>query len=295
MGYAYNPTQSDGRKVAQNNELQVLKAVRHFGHLRRHEIAMAVWPKSSNESAYIMASRTVKRLLDKGLLLEKPNSLNGYSLVLTTKGAGLLKTHGLPTTEGYDLALRGAHLNHRYTGTCYLLEKARAGDAIYGEYAIMKGWSPMSRTAARERYGKIPDGFVMTSGTLHGYSANVKVLDWVEVEVGYKPYAEIEPILRLLTVSPEMNHDGSLMLGKLIFAYDSHYPHDRRMLTYLRRFLRENPQLDGATVLKEVVLARCYIDLPFVWRGVEESTVWDLLNSAGADLPETEEEDYENV
>jgi hypothetical protein len=278
MGYAFNPTKKDGRKIALENELKVLKAVRHFGHLRRHEIAMAVWPTTSKDSSYIMASRTVSRMLQKGLLLDKPNSLGGTSLVITTKGATLLKNHGLSTTEGYDLALRGAHLNHRYLGTCYLLEKAKRGDDIYGEYAIMRGWAPLSRDQARDRYGKIPDGLIMSSGEIHGMSADVKVLDWVEVEVGYKPYAEVEPILNLLKMSPYMNESGTLILGKLIFAYDSQYPHDRRLLSYLRRFLSANPELDGEAVLKEVVLARCYVDLPLVWRGVEEASVWDLLN-----------------
>lgn len=279
MPIPYNPTRRDGRAVALENEIRVLKAVRHFGHLRRQEIAMAAWPKSSEKSAYIMAWRTVNRLLKAGLLLERQNSLGGRSLVLGARGVARLRDLDIRAHEGYELAFDGPQFFHRTLGTAYLLEKARNGNEVFGEYAILRGWSPLTREYTSERFRKIPDGLVFYSGTAVGVRADVRLADWVEVESAFKEYDEIKRALAILTKNATLTEDGSVVLNKLVFVFDARQRHDRQILRYVKKFLQENPHLDPQLVMEEIVLARCFVDVPFTWHGVQEVTAWDVISS----------------
>lgn len=295
MPYAYHPTKTDGRAVAVANKLKILKAVRLFGHLRRSEIGMAVWPETSENSAKIMAYRTVKSMLKDGLLLEKRNTLGGHSLVLTTKAVSYLRNYDIAANDGYNLAVDGPQFYHRLLGTCYLLERAKLGDVVFGEYSIMKKWAPLTREESKIRFKKVPDGLIALSGAIHGIQEDVRVLDWIEIESAYKPYADVEMALNLFKGSSYLNDSGSLILGKLVFVCDSRQHHDRRLLRFVRKFLKNNPALDAESVLKEIIIAKCYIDVPFVWRGVEEKSVWDILvERGGVNLEDPEDDDTNN-
>ncbi|KWU17890.1 hypothetical protein [Burkholderia cenocepacia] len=277
MPLAYTPTAKDGRAVADDNELRVLQAVRHFGHLRRQEVATAAWPRSPARSAYVMAWRTIRRMLEQSLLLEKANSLGGYSLVLAAKGVARLRDHDIAAQEGYELAFNGPQFFHRTLGTNYLLERARAGDSIYGEYALLKGWSPLDKEYVRDRFRKIPDGLIVHSGASAGLRDGTRVADWVEVESAFKPYEEVRKALALLTMDSQLTRDGGVLLNKLVFVFDSRHKHDRQLMRYISKFLKEVPHLSPDLVLNEIVLARCFVDVPFSWHGVEERTALDLM------------------
>lgn len=287
MPIAYHPTQKDGRSVADSNDLKVLKVVRLFGHLRRQEIATAVWPASSSKSAYIMAWRTTARLLKAGMLLERPNILGGVSLILGAKGVTRLKDADLVSQEGYDLAFDGPQFFHRTIGTCYLLEKAKTGHEVFGEYGILKGWAPATKDFVRETFNKIPDGLIVYPGEHLGFRSGIRAGDWVEVESAYKPYEELKKALAILTKQPSLNKRGSLMLNKLVFVYDARQSHENHILRAVKQFLKENPELARDEVLAEIVLAKCFIDPPFVWHGVMERTALELLK--GAKLDEADE------
>lgn len=145
MGRAYNPTTEDGRSVASRNEIVVLKVVRYFGHLRRTEVARAVWPHSSHRSAYLMAYRTVKRMLAKGFLLERANALGGLSLVLAVKGVTKLRELDVSSVEGYDMSsIGGPQFFHRTLGTCFLVDRSRNSQNVFGEYALQRNWAPLT-------------------------------------------------------------------------------------------------------------------------------------------------------
>lgn len=279
MPIPYHPTQRDGRAVADENEVKVLRAVRHFGHLRRQEIAMAGWPKSSAKSAYIMAWRTVNRLLKNGLLLERQNSLGGRSLVLGSRGVARLRDLDIQSHEGYELAFDGPQFFHRTLGTAYLLEKARNGDEVFGEYAILRGWSPLSREYTSERFRKIPDGLIVNSGASQGLREGFRVADWIEVESAFKQYDEIKKALSILTKDSTLTQDGNISLNKLVFVFDSRQRHDRQILRYIKKFLKENPHLSEELVMREIILARCFVDVPFTWHGVQEVSAWDVVST----------------
>ena len=291
MPLPYNPTQVDGRKVADSNELRVLKALRLFGHLRRPEISMAAWPKSSSKSAYIMACRTVTRMLEGGLILSKPNSLGGTSLVLAAKGVARLRDMDLIAQEGYDLAFDGPQFFHRTLGTNYLLEKARHGNEIFGEFAILKGWAPVSRDELRDRFQKIPDGLITYTKNSMGFTGGIRPADWIEVESAYKPYEELKKVLSILTKNSSLNKDGSVGLHKLVFVFDGRQRHERQILRAIRRFLKDNPNLSPELVLPEIILAKCFIDIPFAWHGTIEATAYDLLNAPNQDFSDLDAAD----
>lgn len=284
MPLAYNPTKTDGRAVALENQLRVLKAVRHFGHLRRQEIASAVWPRSSAKSGYIMAWRTVKKMVEDGALLNRINSLGGNSFILGTKGVARLRDVDILAQEGYELAYNGPQFFHRTLGTSYLLEKARSGDEVFGEYAILRGWSPLDKEFAKERFKKIPDGLVVFSGKAHGLRDDVRMADWVEVESAFKPYEEVKKALTILTVDSTLSRAGGFILNKLVFVCDSRQRHERQILRHIKKFLRENPKLSEESLMNAIVFARCYVDVPFTWHGVQETTAWDLVKSVHGDI-----------
>lgn len=281
MPLPYKPTQKDGRTIADANDFRVLMAVRLFGHLRRPDIAMAGWPESSSKSAYIMACRTVTRLLKGGLLLEKPNTLGSTSLVLAAKGVARLRDYDIHSQEGYDLAFDGPQFFHRTLGTCYLLEKARSGNEVFGEFAILKGWGPVRKQEFKDRFNKIPDGLITyTKGTM-GYASGIRPTDWIEVESAYKPYDELKKSFGLLTGSTSLDKDGQVVLHKLVFVFDGRHNHEKRVMRGIKRFLEQNTHLTPEYFLQEIILAKCFVDPPFVWRGCTEVTAYDLVHTPG--------------
>lgn len=284
MPLAYNPTKNDGRSVAINNDLKVLKALRLFGHLRRQEFALAVWPNSSPKSAYIMACRTIKRLTDDGLVLMKQNTLGGISVVLAAKGVSRLRDEDLTSLEGYDLAFDGPQFFHRTLGTCYLLEKARTGCEVFGEYALLKELAPVAKDFLKLKYNKMPDGLIVYGADALGYKGGLRGADWIEVESAYKPYDELRKALNLLTKNAELNVEGSLILNKLVFVFDGRQKHDRPILRAIKQFLKERPDLSPEIILKEIILAKCTIGPPFVWHGVVEFTAEDLFKNPSFSL-----------
>ena len=279
MPLAYHPTPVDGRIVELNNELRILVTLKQFGHLRKSEIATAVWPNSTPQSAYIMASRAVNKMVQKGYLIKKINTLGGQSFVLGAKGVSKLKEHEIFTQEGYDLAFDGPQFFHRTLGTCYLLEKSRTGNEVFGEYSILKNWGPVSKDYLKDRFKKIPDGMITYTKGSFGYSSEIRPSDWVEVESAYKPYDELKKALDLLKTGTSLDAEGRVILHKLVFVYDCRQEHENRILRGIKKFLRENPQLDAEQTLQEIVFASCFIDPPFVWRGVVEKSGLDVLKS----------------
>jgi hypothetical protein len=285
---AYNPTALDGRSVADNNEVEVLKAVRYFGHLRRGEVARAVWPRSSHRSAYLMAQRTVKRMVAKGYLLERANTLGSISLVLASKGVARLRECDITSVEGYDMSsISGPQFFHRTVGTCFLIDRSRNDEVVFGEYAVNRDWAPLTRDMLKQHYRKIPDGITVTAGSTRGYAEGFRALDWIEVESAFKPEAELLKIIGLGLRLPEpVPGTTDLVLDQVVFVYDTRQAHEVRILRTLRAYLRDHPEARDQERLSHIVLARAHIDVPMQWHGVTEHTAWELLNGTpDADAP----------
>jgi hypothetical protein len=280
----------DKRLLAEENEIAVLKVVRQFGHVRRTELARAVWPRSPKSSARIMTQRTVNRMRKTGTLGERPNSLGGLSLILTNKGVARLREYGLDAQEGSELSsIGGPNFFHRTIGTCYLIERSAYGHTALGEYALSRASRPISRVELAERFRKLPDGIVLVPGTERGYDKTVSAADWVEVESSYKPDDEIARILDIAWKTGSwLNSAETVILDRVVFVYNKKHRHEVTILNSLRRYLKEHPIENRDVILSSIVFARCNVDIPLVFRSYEEITALELLRQTGADSQEEE-------
>jgi hypothetical protein len=284
------PRRLDGRAVALQNELSVLKAVRQYGHLRRVEIARIVWPKSSKHSARLMSERKVKLMLSQGLLAERPNALGGRSLILTHKGVARLRENSLDAQDGYDLSsVDGAQFYHRTVGTCYLIERGVLGHTPLSEYTLSRISKPIGRAELAERFHKVPDGIVLVPGKDRGYDGSVVAADWIEVESSFKSDEEIARILEIAwKAGSYLNVAETVFLDRVVFVYNDKQRHETSILNSLRRYLRENPIDNRDGILNSIMFVRCSIDIPLVFRGYEELLAPALLRMKGTETQDDE-------
>lgn len=283
--------QLSGKAVAIANEESVLKAIHLFGHLRRTEIAAAVWPHSPKKSGYQMACKTVDRLLEERSIIEKPNSLGQKSLILATKGVRRLANIDVVANTGHDLSCGGPGFYHRTFGNCYLIDRAaRSECSVYGEHAIQKDWSPLKVEYAMQKFKKYPDGLIVYDGKEHGLRDGFKLADWVEVELAYKSYPEVEKAFNIFTKDQSLNPSGTVLLNRLIFLVDGRTPHARRLAGYLKKYLYEHPALAPQVYLSHIFIAKADIDYPLAWNTVEEISIKDIKTKNGFDLEELDKD-----
>jgi hypothetical protein len=267
----------NGLMLARENELSVLKAVRLFGHLRRSEIALAVWPESSPSVAYQMACKTVSRMVRGNLLLPRQNSIGGTSFVLTKKGATLLRAEGYEANAGYSQSYDGAQFLHRTLGTYYLLEKKRQGYRVFGEYAIQRGWSGVRSDMFKADFQKLPDGLIFHEPGSLGFRDEITPVDWIEVEQAYKPVTEIKKALAVLTKRNSIDRAGFLALNKLVFVYRTDQSHETRIIQAIKSFLGEHPELSPEIFMESISMVRCVVRAPMQWESMSEHSAAGLM------------------
>lgn len=267
----------NGLVRAHENELEVLKAVRLFGHLRRSEIALAVWPSSSPVVAYQMACKTVNRLVRKNLLVQKQNSIGGISFVLSKKGAALLRAEGYEANAGYSQSYDGAQFLHRTLGTYYLLEKQRQGHRVFGEYAIQRGWCGVTADTFKADFQKVPDGLVFHEPGSAGFRDEITPVDWIEVEQAYKTITEIKKALSVLTKRNTIDRAGFLALNRLVFVYRIDQNHESRILQAIKSFLEEQPNISEDAFLESIGMVRCVVRAPMQWESMSEHPAAELM------------------
>lgn len=276
MPKPYNPTTVSGKIVSKENQLKVLKALHLFGHLRRTELARFVWPNSTPNSAKIMCSRTTKILSDKKFILERPNSLGGRSLVLTSSGANALYSEGIDADAGYDLtSVSGPQFWHRTLGTCFLVEKSAQGHYVFTEHQLAKEKSELTRSQLIKFFEKAPDGVVLRS------DKNKETwVDWVEVESSAKDPAEIVKMFNILnfTYGKLFNEEHGYKIGKLYIVYDTRQPHERTLGAVLAKYLQDNKTKISKTFMSNLVFVRCTISYPLVFENMEEVTPSEIFD-----------------
>lgn len=283
--------QLSGKAIAVSNEEAVLKTLHLFGHLRRTEIAAAVWPHSPKKSGYQMACKTIDRLMAEKSILEKPNSLGQKSLILATKGVRRLANMDIVANTGHDLSCGGSGFYHRTFGSCYLIDRASKQDcSVYGEYAIQKDWSPLKVEYAMQKFKKYPDGLVIYDGKEHGLRDGFKLADWIEVELAFKSYPEVEKAFNIFTKDQSLNPSGTVMLNRLIFLVDSRTPHAGRLAGYLKKYLYEHPALSPQVFLSHIFIAKADISYPLAWNSSEEVSIKDVKTKNGFDLEELDKD-----
>ncbi len=273
-------------ETANRNELTILRLVHKYGHLRRQDIARAVWPTSSIPSSLVMAQRTLDRLVDKKHLSKAVNTLGGISYLLTATGANRLELkgeHAVKSGRGIS-SVFGSQFFHRTLGTRYLIEKEIAGFEAYGEYAIYRGLLGVDRDLFVKKFGKIPDGLLLSKGSARGFDADITTVDWVEVESFYKPPHELR---KILTVSESrgtwINPEKRLMLDRLVFVHSTVHSHEESLLRTITTYLAEH-KVTNPNVLSNIVIAKCEVTAPFVWRGFTESN-WLAMQESKVTVP----------
>lgn len=210
----------DGRAVARENELRVLRALHRFGWLRTRDIAVLVWqrwsakpgnnlldlqPLMPTESGLRMAQRTLQRMRERRLTLSSRAPDGSTIYALSEAGARSLRTIGMVAASGKDLMRQfsSSHYRHR----CIANEIAVA--------AIVDGFSASTeREIAQGRWlgkdagiaGKRPDVLVRFK----------KLIWWVEVERSRKNAKDYLRLLQWLGAAgtDAFNPSGNQLLGE---------------------------------------------------------------------------------
>jgi hypothetical protein len=258
--------------VAEENELSVLKLAHEYGHVRRTEVARAIWPESSTGMSEKMTQRTVRRLLGRSQLSEIANTLGGLSLILAKRGAARLREWGVDARQGCDMSsVTGPQFYHRMLGTCYLIERQVRGHTSFGEHAMATGQAPVSMRELERRFKKVPDGLVLLPEAERGYAGRGQIADWVEVESSRKPYQELRRILDVAWQSGVFLDDAqTIMLDRVVFVYNERQGHEESITKAVEKYILASRPDSPSVFLSGISLARCKIRTPLVWCGHEE-------------------------
>lgn len=214
-------TDRDGRAIARENEIRVLRALHRFGWLRTRDVAALVWqrwarnpagepdlkPSAPTTSELRMAQRTLRRLRDKRQVLSSRAPDGSVIYALAEAGARLLLQIGVTAVTGKDL-MRGfssAHYRHRCIANEIAVGAIIKGFRVATEREIAQGlWLGGEDGIA----GKKPDVLIRAGDTAW----------WVEVERSRKNAKDYAGLLRWLsTVAQDaFRAAGPMLLGEKV-------------------------------------------------------------------------------
>lgn len=216
----------DGRAVAQENEVRVLRALHRFGWLRTRDLAALTWqrwarypaeapclePLVPTASWLRMAQRTLRRLHDKRQVLSSRAPDGSLIYALAEAGARLLQQIGVAAATGKDQlrTFSSAHFRHRCIANEIAIGAIVGGFRVATEREVAQGlWLGGERGVA----GKKPDVLIRGDGRVW----------WVEVERSRKTANDYSRLLKWLSaVLKDRLHPGSLLgdrltWGKIVF------------------------------------------------------------------------------
>jgi hypothetical protein len=222
-------TTKDGRAVARENEVRVLRALHRFGWLRTRDLAALAWqrwarnpggepslkPSVPTVGGLRMAQRTLRRLREKRQVLSSRAPDGSLIYALAEAGARLLLQIGVTAVTGKDLmrTFSAAHYRHRCIANEVAVGAIVAGYRVSTEREISQGlWLGGEDGIASKR----PDVLVRGDGRVW----------WVEVERSRKNAKDYSRLLQWLGVvgrdafrqsGPELLGDG-LRWGKVFFV-----------------------------------------------------------------------------
>ena len=212
-------TPKDGRAVALENEVRVLRALHRFGWLRTRDVAALIWqpwaetptgepklaPLAPTPSGLRMAQRTLRRLRERRQVLsgKAPNGSTIYALA--TGGSHRLQALGVPASTGKDQLRRfsAAQFVHRSVANEVAIGGILAGFRASTEREIAQNkWLGGAQGIA----GKKPDVLLQAGGRIY----------WCEVEHSRKNAKDYAHLLRWLRLARQdaLRETGSALLGK---------------------------------------------------------------------------------
>jgi hypothetical protein len=209
----------DGRLLARENEIRVLRALHRAGWLRTRDLAalcfLGRWaskpsgppglgPTLPTASAVRMAQRTMRRLRDSRLVISAQAPDGSIIYALSEGGARLLKDAGVSAVSGKDLVrdFSAAYFRHRCIANQIAISGIVQGFRVSTEREIARGlWLGGEAGIA----GKRPDVLLRSGNQV-----------WhVEVEHSRKSQRDYAALLTWLTkvLRDKMRPDGCLLLG----------------------------------------------------------------------------------
>ncbi len=214
-------TNKDGRAIARENEVRVLRALHRFAWLRTRDLAALVWqrwarspagepdlkPPVATDTGLRMAQRTLKRLRDKRLVLSSRAPDGSVIYALAEAGARALQHIGVPATTGKDLmrTFSTAHYRHRCIANEIAVGSILAGYRVSTEREIAQGlWLGGEDGIA----GKKPDVLIRSGNTVW----------WVEVERSRKNAKDYARLLQWLgaVAQDAFRATGPVLLGEKV-------------------------------------------------------------------------------
>lgn len=215
-------TAHDGRIIAMENEVRVLRALHRFGWLRTRDLAVLVWqqwqsrpvgepdlrPLVATASGLRMAQRTLRRLAEARQVLRGQAPDGSVIYALSEAGARRLQQVGVPAASGKDLirSFSTAQFRHRSVANEIAIGSILAGYRVSTEREIAQDrWLGAADGIA----GKKPDVLLRADNHLY----------WVEVErsrKNAKDYAKLLAWLKL--VANDAAAESKLLGDGLVWA-----------------------------------------------------------------------------
>lgn len=224
------PTRADGRKVARENEMRILRALHRFGWLRTRDVAALVFSRWSSKPAAVlslapivatdsglrMAQRTLRRLKEARLVLTAQGPDGSTVYALAEAGTRSLQALGIDAASGKD-AIRGisaAYFRHRCISNELAIAGIVQGMRVSTEREISRGmWAGGACGIA----GKKPDVLWR----------NRDVWTWIEVQRSRhnaRDYAQLLSWLATMdaaTLRPDARMAGGVVLREVLFVCTS--------------------------------------------------------------------------
>jgi len=212
-------TNKDGRAIARENEVRVLRALHRFAWLRTRDLAALVWqrwarspagepdlkPPVATDTGLRMAQRTLKRLRDKRLVLSSRAPDGSVIYALAEAGARALQQIGVAAVTGKDM-VRGfstAYFRHRSIANEIAVVAIVAGYRVSTEREIAQGlWLGGEQGIAAKK----PDVLIRGGGQVW----------WVEVERSRKNAKDYSRLLQWLNAvgRDAFRQSGPMLLGE---------------------------------------------------------------------------------
>lgn len=208
----------DGRTIARENEVRVLRALHRFGWLRTRDLAALVWqrwekhpvsvpdfkPAAASASGMRMAQRTLSRLAGARQVLQGQAPDGSVIYSLSEGGARRLQQFGVPAASGKDLirSFSTAQFRHRCVANEIAIGSIVAGFRVSTEREIAQDrWLGGADGIA----GKKPDVLLNGDGQIW----------WVEVEKSRK---NAKDYARLLSWLATMGNDALRLSGPTLLG-----------------------------------------------------------------------------
>lgn len=208
----------DGRAIARENEVRVLRALHRFGWLRTRDLAALVWQRWAQSpagapsmkqpgptaSGLRMAQRTLRRLREHRQVLDAKAPDGSIIYALSEAGARSLHAVGIGAASGKDLvrAFSSSHFRHRCIANEIAISGICQGFKAATEREVAQGRWPGGEAGAA---GKKPDVLLRSGGQVW----------WVEVERSRKNVKDYAKLVAWLgaVARDAMLPGGSALLG----------------------------------------------------------------------------------